>query len=161
MRSTAAEVQTTVEVPLEEAFEHIVPIDLTSIFTGYGLLPAVSGTRNQTGAWNAAGQTRTVLLSDGGSAQEALTEYERPKRFAYTVKGFTGALRFLAREARGEWWFERLPDRQATAIRWRYEFVSRTPLVEPLLRLITQWLWRGYMRKALGLSKAQVEAHAV
>jgi hypothetical protein len=160
MRSTAAEVQATVEAPLEKAFEHIVPIDLSSIFTGYGPLPAVSGTRNQTGGWNAAGQTRTVLLSDGSSAQEALTEYEHPRYFAYTVKGFTGVLRFLAREAHGEWWFERVPGKEATAIRWRYEFVSRTPFIEPLVCFITQRLWRGYMRKALGLSKAQVEARA-
>lgn len=129
MRSTAAEVQATVEAPLEKVFEHIVPIDLTSIFTGYGPLPAVSGTQNQTGGWNAAGQTRTILLSDGSSAQEALTEYEHPRRFAYTVKGFTGVLRFLAREAHGEWWFERVPGKEATSIRWRYKFVSRTPLV--------------------------------
>lgn len=160
MRSTAAEVQTTVEAPAEQAFEHIVPIDLTSIFTGYGPLPAVTGTRGQTGGWNAAGQTRTVQLSDGSSAQEALTAYDYPKRFAYTVKGFTGVLRFFTREAHGEWWFERVPGQEATAIRWRYEFVSRAKFLEPLVCLITQQLWRRYMRKALSLSKAQVEARA-
>ncbi len=157
MCSTAAEVQAIVEAPVEKAFEHIVPIDLTSIFTGYGPLPAVVGTRNQTGGWNAASQTRTVLLSDGSSAQEALTEYEYPTRFGYTVKGFTGVLRFLAREAHGEWWFERVSGREATTIRWRYEFVGQTPLMKPLLCFITR-LWRGYMHKALKLSMAQVEA---
>lgn len=158
MRSTAAEVQTTIEAPAEKAFEHIVPIDLTSIFTGYGPLPAVTGTQHQTGGWNAAGQTRTVLLSDGSSAQEALTAYEYPARFAYTVSGFTGVLRFFTREAHGEWWFERASGKEATTVRWRYEFVSRAKFLEPLVCLITQRLWRGYMRKALNLSKAQVEA---
>jgi len=158
MRSTAAEVEMTVAAPLEKAFAHIVPIDLTSIFTGYGPLPAVTGTRNQTGGWNAAGQTRTVELSDGSSAQEALTAYEYPRRFAYTVNGFTGVLRHFTREAHGQWWFEQRPGQEATTIRWRYEFVSRSKLMEPLVCLITQRLWRGYMRKALGLSKAQVEA---
>lgn len=157
MRSTTAEVQIIIDAPLEKAFEHIVPIDLTSIFTGYGPLPAVTGTQNQTGGWNAAGQTRTVLLSDGSSAQEELTEYQYPAYFAYTVKGFTGFLRFLTREAYGKWWFERVPGKEATAIRWRYEFVSRSLFVEPLLCFITQELWRGYMRKALGLSRSQIE----
>jgi hypothetical protein len=67
-------------------------------------------------------------------------------------------LRFLAREARGEWTFELVPDSNATKVRWSYEFVSRTKYLEPPVDLFTQKLWRGYMRKALGLSKAQVEA---
>jgi hypothetical protein len=121
-------------------------------------LPSVKGTRNQTGGWDAAGQTRTVELSDGSSAQEALTAYKYPRGLTYTVKGFSGVLRFFTREAHGEWWFDRGPGRQATAIRRRYEFVSRAKFLEPLVCLITQRLWRGYMRKALGLSKAQVEA---
>jgi hypothetical protein len=68
MRSLAATVNTDVAVSQITAFEYNVPIDLTSIFTGYGPLPAVTGTKNQTGAWDGAGQTRTVLLSDGSSA---------------------------------------------------------------------------------------------
>lgn len=160
MRSTTTEVQATVNAPLEKAFEHIVPIDLTSIFTGYGPLPAVLGPRNQTGGWDATGQTRTVLLSDGSSAQEELIDYRYPRYFAYPVKGFTGFLRLITKEAHGEWWFERGPEKASTAIRWRYEFVSRSRLAEPLLCFITQRLWRGYMRKALRLSKLQVEARA-
>lgn len=158
MRSTAAEVRATVKVSPEQAFGHIVPIDLSTIFTGHGPLPAVSGTCKQTGPWDAAGQTRTVLLSDGSSAQEALTAYRYPSHFAYTVNGFTGILRLLATEARGEWWFEPEPATQGTAIRWRYEFVSRKTWLEPLVCGLTQWLWRGYMRRALGLSVAQVAA---
>ena len=48
MRSTVAIVETTIEALTKDAFRHIVPIDLTSIFTGYGPLPAVTETRNQT-----------------------------------------------------------------------------------------------------------------
>jgi hypothetical protein len=43
-----------------DVFEYTVPIDLTSIFTGYGPLPAVTGTENQTGDWNGENQTLTV-----------------------------------------------------------------------------------------------------
>ncbi|WP_410210833.1 hypothetical protein [Aquirhabdus sp.] len=82
-------------------FDHIVPIDLTKIFTGYGPLPAVIGTQHQTGAWDAAAQTRTVLLSDDSSAQEQLTGYDHPHYFSYTVSGFTGILRHLAISADG------------------------------------------------------------
>jgi hypothetical protein len=41
MRSTVAIEETTIEASTEVAFEHIVPIDLTSIFTGYGPLVRV------------------------------------------------------------------------------------------------------------------------
>ena len=160
MRSTVATVQTIIEASTEDAFRHIAPIDLTSIFTGYGPLPAVTETRDQTGSWDAEGRTRTVVFSDGSSAQESLTGYEYPNHFTYRIRGFTGVLRFFTSEARGEWWFEHVPGRNATAIRWRYAFVSRAKFLEPLVCLFTQRLWRGYMRRALSLSKAQVEVRA-
>lgn len=144
-------------VSKEQAFLHIVPIDLASIFTGYGPLPSVTKTLDQTGPWDAAGRTRTVVFSDGSSARESLTEYEYPNRFAYRITEFTGALRFLTREARGEWWFETLPGQSATTVRWRYEFFSRSRMLAPLVGLFTRCLWRGYMAKALRLSKAHVE----
>jgi hypothetical protein len=158
MSLDAATVSTTIEASIDEAFGQIVPIDLTSIFTGYGPLPAVMQTRDQSGAWDAAGRTRNVAFSDGSTARESLPEYEYPHRFAYTIDHFTGVLRLLASEARGEWWFEQVPGRKATAIRWRYQFVSRSKFLEPLVGLFTRLLWRGYMLKALSLSKAKVEA---
>ncbi|WP_431095420.1 SRPBCC family protein [Polaromonas aquatica] len=158
MKSAAATVVTTVEASREKTFLHIVPIDLTTIFTGFGPLPSVTGSLNQTGPWDAAGRSRTVVFSDGSSARETLTNYEYPSRFAYRITEFTGVLRFLATEARGEWWFESVPGRSATSVRWRYEFISRSILLKPLVSLFTRSLWRGYMRKALYLSKAQVEA---
>jgi hypothetical protein len=131
---------------------------LTSIFTGYGPLPSVAETRNQTGPWDAAGRSRTVVFSDGSSATETLTGYEEANRFSYRITGFTGVLRHLASEARGEWWFESTPADRVTSVVWRYEFVSRAKWLEPLVSLFTKRLWRGYMKRALNLSKAQVEA---
>lgn len=154
--SFAATVEVTVDTAQAAAFEHIVPIDLTTIFTGFGPSPAVTGTHNQVGAWDAAGQTRTVYLSDGSSANERLNKYQHPNYFSYTVSGFTGALRFLTISADGEWWFSsNLPGK--TNIRWRYTFNSKSFLTAPVLWFIANFLWRGYMRKALKLSAAQVE----
>ncbi len=160
MFSTAATVTTTIEAPHGKTFLHIVPIDLTSIFTGYGPLPSVTGSLNQTGPWDAAGRSRTVVFSDGSSARETLTACEYPNRFAYRITDFTGVLRFLACEARGEWWFEDVPGRSATSVRWRYEFVSQSQILTPLVSLFTRSLWRGYMRKALRIAQAQVETLA-
>ncbi|HEU4798112.1 MAG TPA: SRPBCC family protein [bacterium] len=156
----SATVQTEITAQQAAVFKHIVPIDLASIFTGYGPLPSVAGTQNQTGAWDAAGQTRTVTFSDGSSASELLTKYEYPRYFSYTVSGFTGALRLLTTSANGEWWFDTNPSSGATSIKWRYAFNARSVFAAPILWLITNILWRGYMRKALTLSKAQIESSA-
>ena len=159
MSSFSATVEATVRADQTAAFEHIVPIDLKSIFTGYGPLPAVTGTQNQVGAWDATGQTRTVHLSDGSSAQELLTKYEHSNYFSYTVSGFTGALRFLTTSANGEWWFSRAASGQ-THIKWRYAFNARSVFAVPILWFIATVLWRNYMRKALRLSQIQVERNA-
>jgi hypothetical protein len=152
-------VQITVTANQADAFEQIVPIDLASIFTGYGPLPAVTGTQNQVGIWDTAGQTRTVNLSDNSSAQELLTKYDYPHYFSYTVSNFTSSLRFLTTSANGEWWFSVGPLGQ-THIKWRYEFNARSVLAVPVLWLISNLLWRNYMEKALQLSKVQVEQDA-
>jgi hypothetical protein len=157
--SLSATVEATVKADQAAAFERIVPIDLTSIFKGYGPLPAVTGTQDQVGAWDGAGQTRTVLLSDGSSAQELITKYQHPNCFSYTDSSFTGALRFLITSANGEWWFSGGSSGE-THIKWRYAFNARSLLAVPELWLITNALWRGYMRKAMQLSKAQVESNA-
>ncbi len=99
MISFSANLTTNVAVNRTVAFENIVPIDPTSVFTGYGPLPAVISVKNQTGAWDGANQTRTVLLSDNSSTHEMLTKYEHPNHSQYVVEGFTGVLRFLVSSA--------------------------------------------------------------
>jgi len=158
MGALSATVETDINANQSAAFEHIVPIDLVSIFTGYGPLPAVTGTQDQTGAWDTAGQTRTVLLSDGSSAQELLTRYDHPRYFSYTVSGFTGVLRWLTTSANGEWWFNGDASSGRTQIKWRYAFNKRSVLAAPVLWLVANLLWRSYMNKALALAKLQVES---
>lgn len=134
-------------------FEHIVPIELSTIFTGYGPLPAVVGTSGQTGAWDGAGQSRTVHLADGSTARERLTTVEAPHYFSYVVGEFSGIFRFLTASAEGEWWFE--PAAGGTRVRWRYAFRPASALAAPLLFLVAR-LWRGYMRKALRLAQERL-----
>lgn len=150
MTGIASTVERFFPAAREKVFLHIVPIDLRTIFTGLGPLPAVTGTRDETGPWDAAGRQRTVCLSDGSIAHERLTAYERPRGFSYVVSGFTGPLRFIAREAQGEWWFEET--RTGTTVRWRYVFVPRSAAAAPLLWLINRFFWRRYMHAALRLA---------
>jgi len=158
--SLSTTVETTVKADQIATFDYIAPIDLKTIFTGYGPLAAVKSTQNQVGAWDVAGQTRTVHLSDGSSAQEVLTKYERPNYFSYTVSGFSGALRFLTTSANGQWWFSSTAPGE-THVKWHYAFNARSVLAVPILWFIATFLWRNYMRKALLLSRIQVERNTV
>lgn len=153
---------TTVAVDRTTAFLHVVPIDLTSIFTGYGLLPAVMGTQAQTGDWDAIGQTRTVHLSDRSQVKELLTQYQKPDYFAYIVSDFAGILGFLITSATGEWWFENCTDRlDRTLIRWQYTFTPKSWLAVPILWVINRFLWLGYMRSVMSNVKIQLDARSI
>lgn len=146
--------QTRTTVTPQQVFAVVVPIDLSLILTGWGPFPGVREIANQTGAWDARGQTRQPLLSDGSTAQEALTEYTPPHSFAYEITGFTNVLRVLVHGVRGEWTFT--PDGAGTLIRWCYEFRPR-PGMTPLIRRAVAPLWRVYMRRALAAAALAAE----
>lgn len=144
---TKADQQTT--------FLFTVPVDLTSIFVGWGPLPAVQATKHQTGNWDAVGQTRTVQLSDGSLAQEQLTGYTALTSFTYSVTPQTGPLSVLVSEAQGVWWFLPCAD-DGTEIWWEYAFKPKAVWFLPVVLLVAV-LWEGYMRRALALLVKQLE----
>ncbi len=156
MKPIAVVAETTTETDIHTTFTTIVPIDLTKIFTGHWFLPAVQSTKNVTGAWDAEGQSRTVCLSDGSEAQEELVSYTLPKSFSYKISGFTGSLKYLAKSAEGQWWFETVSD-GTTHVKWRYAFNPVSILTLPVLWVVAKVFWAGYMKKALTICKAYSE----
>ncbi|MBC7842474.1 MAG: SRPBCC family protein [Gemmatimonadaceae bacterium] len=142
-------VQTRAALGPSDAFDAIVPIDLSLVFKGWGPFPAVRGVKNQTAAWDHAGPSRNPDLSDGSTATERLTEYTAGHSFGYELTQFTGILRRFISGIRGEWTFT--PDGNATMIRWTYEF---KPLRgrDALVRFGIAPLWRRYMQ--LGVEAA-------
>ena len=183
-KTISSVVDITVTLSTTAAFDRVVPIDLTSIFKGYGLLPAVISTQAQTGAWDAIGQTRTVYLSDGSYAKELLTHYQQPNYFAYVVSDFSGALGFLITSATGEWWFDSCADSivgvasavpngrftptveadptdNRTLIRWNYIFTPKYWFAVPILWIVNKFLWFGYMRSVMSNVKLQLDSGAI
>lgn len=146
----------TANAPLEKTFEIIVPIDVPTIMPGYGPLPAVIGVENQTGDWDAVGQTRIVRLADNTTAREEITDYHAPNLFGYTVSDWSGAMKHLAREAKSEWQFSEIAANQ-TQISWRYTFAPRSTWTAWLLLAVVQLLWRGAMKQALRECVRQAE----
>ena len=129
-------------------FDAVVPIDLSTVFRGYGPLPAVTGVMDQTGAWDAAGQTRTVHLSDGGSIREERARVEPPEAFGYRVGETRGALRLVAWEARGA---------RDDAVVWDDAFVPRAAWLRPVLRVMLRPLWTRYPRAGLRAIRAHAD----
>ncbi len=158
LKNISSLVSTEVDVNALDAFCHVVPIDLTSIFKGYRFLPAVIGTEAQTGNWDTIGQTRTVNLSDGSSAKELLTQYQKPDYFSYVVSDFSGVLGLLITSAVGEWWFDSNDlSPNSTLIRWSYTFIPKSLIAIPILWIVNKFLWAGYMRAVMSNVKLELD----
>jgi polyketide cyclase/dehydrase/lipid transport protein len=153
-RTVPVTVQTRTTLSPDDAFRIIVPIDLSLVFKGWGPFPGVRGAKNQTGAWDAAGQSRNPDLSDGSTAVERLTEYTASTSFAYEITEFTNAMKNLVVGVRGEWTFT--PDGDGTLIRWTYEF-KPLPRRMFLLRRLVAPLWKNYMQDGVDGSARAAE----
>ena len=134
-------------VSIEHAFHNTLPAPLPDIFKRWhGPFPPGKEVREQTGGWDAAGQTRTVLLAGGGSTREELTSVDPPRSFGYRLTNVTGPMALLVDHVLGEWIFASAGD--GTEVTWRWNIHSKSPLTSWLLPVFGR-LWKGYARKAL------------
>jgi hypothetical protein len=138
----------------DRTFAIVTPSDPTRFYPKYGPLPAVVAVRNQTGAWDAAGQSRTLVLSDGSTVVERLTVVEPPRRFAYRLSDFTGAFGNLVAFAEAEWDFD--ASVVGTRIRWTYSYHAQ-PKRGWIVRVIVRVFWARYMKKVLPGLIAEVD----
>lgn len=117
---------------------------LPRILTGYGPLPAVVRTSENTGPWDTPGSARVIHLADGSTVREQVTQFGKPRQFAYRVWDFGNPIiRALATEARGDWTFTAAPG--GTEVKWTYTFTAKSAVAAIPLSAIAQLLWRGYM----------------
>ncbi|MDP3208851.1 MAG: SRPBCC family protein [Rhodoglobus sp.] len=151
---TSAAADAVVQTTPKRAWEIAGPIDATRFYPKFGPLPGVVEVRDQTGAWDAVGQTRTLLLSDGGSVVETITDADSPTFFAYELSDFHKIFGRLVSGARAEWRFERVE--AGTSIRWSYEFF---PLAGRgwIVGIIVRLFWAPYMKRVLPPIAAEVE----
>lgn len=137
-----------VPIPAEEAFQRTLPAPLPSLFRRWhGPIPPVREVREQTGAWDSAGQTRTVRLAGGAGMREELTSVDPPRSFGYRLTKINGPMALLVDHVVGEWIFAPAPG--GTEITWRWDIYPRSVLTSWALPLFSR-LWKGYARKALG-----------
>ena len=130
----------------EVAFDAVVPIDLTKYFKRYGPIPQIVSIQDQTGDWDAAGQSRRINLKDGSHVLEKIDVCEPPGYFEYTVGPFSGFNRHVMTHAKGQFWFDGNAD--GTLIRWSYTWHPRNKLVLPLAWVLTR-IWKRYSERLI------------
>jgi hypothetical protein len=134
------------------------PLTPVGYYPKSGLLPAVVEVRDQTGKWDAPGQTRQLMLSDGGWVIEQTTNVEPFGFFAYNLSNFQKLFGHLVESARAEWTFSEVAG--GTNIHWSYTFFPKSAGAKPVLAAIVKLLWGPYMRKVLPGIVAEVERQA-
>ncbi|OBF59494.1 hypothetical protein A5756_05885 [Mycobacterium sp. 852002-53434_SCH5985345] len=145
-----------VSVAPDAAFHGTLPIPLPEIFgRRYGPIPPIKEVRDQTGAWDAAGQSRTIILAGGGRAREDLTSVDPPRSFGYRLTQIHGPMALLVGSVTGEWIFT--PADGGTEITWRWAIYPKSVLSVPGLPLFGM-LWKRYARQVLG-DLAEVLSH--
>lgn len=132
---------------VEDAFDGTLPLPLPLLFRHwYGPIPPIKEVRGQSGAWQAAGQTRTVRLTGGGSMREELIGVDRPRSFDYRLTDIKGPLAPLVGLVEGRWQFT--PAAAGSTVTWRWVIHPRSVLAAPVMPVFG-WLWKGYARRAL------------
>src|SRR5690242_4009682 len=83
-----------VAVAPDLAFDRLIAAALTEVFSKrYAAFPAIREVRDQPGDWGTVGQSRQILLADGGRLRETLTEVDRPRSYSYVLDEIHGPLR--------------------------------------------------------------------
>jgi len=126
----------------------------TWFYPKFGPLPGVVDVHGQSGDWNTVGNTRTLLLSNGGSVIETLTEVAPPGFFAYDLSEFRGLFGALVAGARAEWSFSERDG--GTGIRWSYSFTAR-PGAGLAVSFIVRHYWARYMARVLAVIVREAE----
>ncbi|HXH80359.1 SRPBCC family protein [Nocardioides sp.] len=135
-----------VPVAVDEAFDRVLAHPLTEIFRRRRLaIPPIKDVRDQQGDWGTVGQTRVIVLADGGTMLETLTSNDRPHSFGYTISEIRGPMKPLVASADGLWTFE--PAGTGTRITWAWELTPTTAGRVAMPAFAT--MWRGYARQAL------------
>jgi hypothetical protein len=127
-------------------FTIVTRSDPSRFYPRFGPIPATVRVDDQTGAWDAAGQSRRLTLADGGTLVERLEIVDAPRRFTYRLTDFTGFFGTLVAFAEAEWDFDAAVE--GTRIRWTYTFHAQ-PKRGWLVRLIVVLFWSRYMRRVL------------
>ncbi|MDZ5663709.1 SRPBCC family protein [Nocardioides sp. S-58] len=147
MSGHRVEASRVVQVEPGVAFERLMDAPLTDVFARrYAALPAVAEVVDQPDGWGVVGQTRTIVLADGGRLRETLTDVARPHSFAYRLDGIEGPLRHFVRTIDGLWTVA--PHDGGARVTWAWTFYPKASPARLTTNVIGR-MWMGYADRAL------------
>jgi hypothetical protein len=147
MSGHRVEASRIVSVEPDVAFDRLMNVPLTDVFNRrYAALPAVTEVTDQPADWGLVGQTRTIVLADGGRLHETLTDIERPHSFAYRLDGIEGPLRHFVHTIDGVWTID--PEDRGSRIAWAWTFYPKASPARLTTSVIGR-MWMGYADRAL------------
>lgn len=133
---------TFVPVAPEVAHDGILASPLAELFSSRsGMIPPIKETTGQDGPWATAGQTRTVVLADGGTNLETLVALDPPHDYRYRLTDFTGPMKGLVKSVDGR--FSTVPEGTGTRVTWSWEMHATNPVSRALLPVLG-FFWRRY-----------------
>ena len=145
--SVAFEQSRLVPVTVEHAWDALLPAPLERVFSRrFAALPPVKEVREQVGVWGSPGQSRVIVLADGGTMREELLTVRRPEVFDYRMSSITGPMKPLVRSAVGTWRLTPVGTGVRVTWAWTVEPASRAA---ELAMPVFGWMWRGYARQGL------------
>ena len=141
----------------QSAFDALVDAPLEDLLGDRsGPIPPVRECRGQVGSWGQAGQTRTIVLGDGGTVLETLLVADRAAAdYRYRLTEITGPMKALARAVDGRFSFE--PAAGGTTATWTWTIqptVAGVRLVMPVFDVF----WQRAARKAFARLGARLSA---
>jgi hypothetical protein len=146
--ASSAKVEGFAPAKPDRTFAIMTPSDPTRFYPTFGPIPAIVRVEDQTGAWDAVGQSRKLTLADGGTFVERLKVVDAPRRFAYQLTDFTGFFGNLVAFADAEWDFD--ASIEGTRIRWTYTYHAQ-PKRGWIVRLMVKLVFARYMKRVLPL----------
>ncbi|HET9423345.1 MAG TPA: SRPBCC family protein [Nocardioides sp.] len=136
---------TVVGATPEAAFDGVLAAPLPELFVERsGPIPPIRECTGQEGAWGDVGQTRTVVLADGGRNLETLVAADRPGSYRYRLTDFSGPMKALVRSIDGEFAFA--AEGNGTRVTWSWEMHAANPVARRLLPVMG-FFWRRYADK--------------
>jgi hypothetical protein len=160
MAEVATTVVSVIAAPRTPFYAWLVPgvfyDQLDTVLRDAAFMPGVSNTTGTTGPWDRPGSTRVVHLTDGTSCRETVTSATAPDYFAYKLTEFSNPIiRFLVKEARGQWWFT--DSGTGLQAKWTYTAETKNAFGVVLVAPVIKILWKRYMQAAMKVTKDRAE----
>lgn len=137
----------TYPVAVETAFDVVLGLPLNQLFNHrFGPIPAIKEARLHSDDFASVGASRTIVLNDGGTMREELTDIDRPRLFRYRITELTGPTKLLVDSVEGAWSFA--PAGSGVRVSWTWDVAPKSNTSAKVLPVFGRF-WSGYARRAL------------